>query len=289
MNLRHRERLISVAFVGPAVGVFLLIVLIPLLQGVAYSFTDWDGLHVTAWVGIQNYVNALNDAGFLHAFGLTIRFAAVSVLSINVVGLGLAVLVTRKMRIRNLLRGVFYVPNLIGGLVLGFVWNFIFTQAFPKIGEVLNIPGMQLWLTDFTTGFWGLVILITWQMSGYVMVIYVAAIQGIPSDLLEAAELDGAKAHHILTKIVIPMIAHAFTICLFLTLLNTFKMYDQNLALTGGGPGSVTQMVAMNIYNTAYKYEQMALGQAKSILFLIVVVTITMVQVSLTKKKEVSL
>lgn len=289
MNRRHRERLISLAFVGPAVGVFLLIVLIPLLQGVAYSFTDWNGLKVTKWVGLENYINALKDEAFLSAFWLTIRFAAVAVVTINVVGLGLAVLVTRQMRIRNVLRGVFYVPNLIGGLVLGFVWNFIFTQAFPKLGEVLGIPGMSLWLTDFTTGFWGMVILMTWQMSGYVMIIYVAAIQGIPTDLLEAASLDGAKARHILTKIVIPMIAHAFTICLFLTLLNTFKMYDQNLALTGGGPGTVTQMVAMNIYNTAYKYEQMPLGQAKSILFLVAVVAITLVQVSLTKRKEVSL
>lgn len=289
MNKRHRERLISLAFVGPAVCVFLLIVLIPLIQGIVYSFTDWNGMKFSRWVGFENYANALMDKEFLSAFWLTFRFALVAIVTINVTGLGLAILVTRQMRIRNLLRGVFYVPNLIGGLVLGFVWNFIFTQAFPKIGEVLGVPGMNLWLTDFTTGFWGMIILITWQMSGYVMIIYVAAIQGIPAELLEAASLDGAKARHILTKIIIPMIAHAFTICLFLTLLNTFKMYDQNLALTGGGPGTATQMVAMNIYNTAYKYEQMPLGQAKSILFLISVVAITLAQVSLTKKKEVSL
>lgn len=289
MSKRFQERLISLAFVGPAVCVFILIVLIPLLQGIFFSFTDWNGLRYSNWVGFENYLNALKDKEFLSAFGLTFRFSLVAIITINVTGLGLALLVTRQLRIRNVLRGVFYMPNLIGGLVLGFVWNFIFTQVFPTFGRLLGVPSLSLWLTDFTTGFWGMIILITWQMSGYMMIIYVAAIEGIPNDLLEAASLDGAKPWHILTKIIIPMIAHAFTICLFLTLLNTFKMYDQNLALTGGGPGTVTQMVAMNIYNTAYKYEQMTVGQAKSILFLITVVIITLTQVSVTKKKEVQL
>lgn len=289
MSQKARERTASLLFIGPAVVLFATIVLIPLFQGIFFSFTDWNGLGYTTWLGLDNYAAAVGDPQFLGAFWLTIRFAAVAIITINATGLGLALLVTSGMKISSLLRGVFYVPNLIGGLVLGFVWNFIFTQTFPAIGQALGIPGMDSWLTNFQTGFWGLIILTTWQMSGYMMVIYIAALQAIPKDLVEAAGLDGARGIHIFRHITLPMIAPAFTVSLFLTLLNTFKLYDQNLALTGGGPGTMTQLVAMHIYNTAYKYEQMSIGQAKSILFLIAVVIITLTQVTLTKKREIQL
>lgn len=279
----------TLLFVGPAVLMFMIIVLIPLAQGIFFSFTDWNGLGYTKWLGLYNYTSALADRQFLAAFWLTIRFAAVAVITINAMGLGLAMLVTSGLRVSSLLRGIFYVPNLIGGLVLGFVWNFIFTQTFPALGVALGISGMDMWLTDFQTGFWGLILLTTWQMSGYMMVIYIAALQAIPKDLVEAAGLDGARGIHVFRHITLPMIAPAFTVSLFLTLLNTFKLYDQNLALTGGGPGTITQLVAMHIYNTAYKYEQMAIGQAKSILFLVAVVVITLTQVTLTKKREIQL
>lgn len=177
-------------------------------------------------------------------------------------------------------------PNLIGGLTLGFVWNFIFVEIFPAVGEKLGISFLNGWLADAKTGLWGLVILTTWQMSGYMMIIYIAALQNISADIIESARIDGAGFGMLLRKIMIPMVMPSFTVSIFLTLSNTFKLYDQNLALTGGGPGDSTTMISMNIYNTAYRYNQNALGQAKAIIFLLVVLTITLTQVYFSKKKE---
>ncbi len=289
MRRRMSEYLTTLLFVGPSAFLFFLIIIIPLVRGIFYSFTDWNGMKYESFVGLSNYIDAISDAKFLRALWNTIKFAAVAVITINITGLALALLVTKPIRFSSLLRGIFYIPNLIGGLVLGFIWNFIFTQVFPAIGTILGCYGMQNWLTDFRTGFWGLIILTTWQMSGYMMVIYIAAIQAIPKDLIEVAALDGAKPRHIFRYITIPMIAPAFTVSIFLTLSNTFKLYDQNLALTGGGPGDMTQMVVMNIYNTAYRYEQIQKGQAESILFLIIVVMVTLFQVYFSKRREIQL
>lgn len=283
---RARNLLVDIIFIGPVLFAFVMIVIIPLLKGIFYSFTDWDGLAYQSFVGLANFKAVFADEAFLRAFLFTFKFAAIAVILINAVGFGLALLVTRNIGGSTFMRAVFYMPNLIGGLTLGFVWNFIFVEIFPIIGEKLGIPFLSGWLTDSVTGLWGLVILTTWQMSGYMMIIYIAALQNIPSDIIESAKIDGAGFGQLLRRIMIPMVMPSFTVSIFLTMSNTFKLYDQNLALTGGGPGDITQMISMNIYNTAYLYNQNALGQAKAIIFLLVVLAITLTQVYFSKKRE---
>lgn len=283
---RAKNFLVDVVFIGPVLFAFTMIVLIPLMKGIFLSFTDWNGMTYESFVGLKNFKNALADESFGRAFLFTFKFAAMAVVSINVVGFGLALLVTRNIKCSTFMRAVFYMPNLIGGLTLGFVWNFIFVEIFPVVGEKLGLSFLNGWLADGRTGLFGLVILTTWQMSGYMMIIYIAALQNIPSDIIESARIDGANFRQLLRKIMLPMVMPSFTVSIFLTLSNTFKLYDQNLALTGGGPGDSTAMISMNIYNTAYRYNQNALGQAKAIIFLLVVLAITLTQVYFSKKKE---
>ncbi len=275
-------------FVGPILAVFTIVMIIPLLFGVYYSFTDWNGIASDiSWIGFANYVSAFKDETFLASFLFTAKFTIVSVVVINCIGFGLALLVTTGMKGNNLLRTIFFMPNLIGGLILGFIWQFIFTQVFSGIGTIFHQQWLLGWLSDGTTGFYGLVILMSWQMSGYLMVIYVAALQNIPPELTEAAEIDGANAWQRIKNITFPLVGPAFTVSLFLTLSNSFKLYDQNLSLTAGGPANSTQMLSMNIYNTAFKFNQMGVAQAKAVIFLLIVGAVTLTQVYLSKKNEV--
>lgn len=222
-------------FLTPTLVALALVVFIPMLEGLFYSFTDWDGLSFTKMVGFQNYITLLHDKAFVNAFWFTVAFVIVTVITLNVIGLGLALLVTQKFKGSSFLRTVFFMPNMIGGLILGFIWQFIFTQGFSALGSALHAGWLENWLTTENTGFWGLVIVTVWQMSGYIMIIYIAYLQNIPQEIIEAAEIDGASAWQRFTKITFPMIAPAFTVCMFLTLSNGFKIYDQNLSLTGGG------------------------------------------------------
>lgn len=275
-------------FVGPVFLAFTLVVLVPLLFGIYYSFTDWNGIKSDlSFIGFQNYVKAFKDASFLQSFLFTLKFTVISVIILNIFGFGLAMLVTRELKINNLLRTVFFMPNLIGGLILGFIWQFIFKEVFASIGKVTGQVWLMGWLSDGKTGFIGLIILMTWQMAGYLMVIYVAAIQNIPQDLIEASKIDGAKPWARLLHIVLPLVRPAFTISIFLTLSNSFKLYDQNLSLTAGGPANSTQMMAMNIYNSAFKFNQMGVAQAKAFILFLIVGVIALTQVYLSKKGEV--
>ena len=275
-------------FVGPILVVFTLVILIPLVFGVYYSFTNWNGIRSDiTWIGFTNYVTAFKDETFLSSFKFTALFTIVSVVVINCMGFGLALLVTTGMKGNNLLRTIFFMPNLIGGLILGFIWQFIFTQVFAGLGTILHQRWMLGWLSDGTTGFWGMIILMSWQMAGYLMVIYVAALQNIPPELIEAAEIDGANVWQKIKNITFPLVGPAFTVSLFLTLSNSFKLYDQNLSLTAGGPANSTQMLAMNIYNTAFKFNQMGVAQAKAVVFLVIVGGVTLTQVYFSKKNEV--
>ncbi|QXM06388.1 carbohydrate ABC transporter permease [Crassaminicella indica] len=277
-------------FVGPILFAFIVVVILPMFMGIYYSFTDWNGIGNTAnWVGFKNYIDVFKDKEFLSAFIFTAKFAFVSVITINLMGFGLALLVTRGLKISNFLRSAFFMPNLIGGLILGFVWQFIFTKAFDSLGRILGLSFLEGWLADPTTGFWGLVILMSWQMAGYMMVIYIASLESIPDSLIEAAEIDGANAWERLIHITIPLVAPAFTVGLFLTLSNSFKLYDQNLSLTGGGPYNSTQMLAMNIYNTAFKFNEFGLAQGKAVIFLITVAAISLTQIYYSKKREVEM
>ncbi|MFC4737912.1 carbohydrate ABC transporter permease [Bacillus daqingensis] len=276
-------------FLAPVLLALSVVVLIPLLFGVFYSFTDWNGLGFSAFVGLEHYTRLLQDGRFLSSLWFTIQFAFVTVILLNALGLGLALLVTQKLRSSNLLRTIFFMPNLIGGLILGFIWQFIFISVFADLGDLFGIAGLNGWLTTATTGFWGLVILTSWQLAGYIMIIYIAYLQSIPEELLEAAKVDGANAFQRFRNVTFPLVAPAFTVSMFLTLSTSFKIYDQNLSLTDGGPFNSTEMIAMNIVYTAFSSNEMAYGQAKAIIFFLFVAIIAVTQVYYNKKKEVEM
>ncbi|MCP3741719.1 carbohydrate ABC transporter permease [Rossellomorea sp. BNER] len=278
------------AFVGPALIFFLVIQILPFIMGLYYSFTSWNGVSsVVEWVGIENYIQIFtNDPTFFDSFLFTTKFMFAAVVISNLIGFSLALLLNAALKTRNILRTVFFIPNVIGGLLLGFIWQFIFVKGFASVGNLTDIEFFKMpWLGDEKTAFWGIVIVFAWQISGYMMVIYIAALQGVDQSLIEAARMDGASSWTLLTKIIIPLILPAFTICFFLTISMAFKIFDLNLSLTGGGPFNSTQSVAINIYQEAFQNNRYGLGTAKSILFFIVVAVFTTIQVMMTKKKEV--
>lgn len=274
-------------FSAPVIIALFVVVLLPFIFGIYYSFTDWDGVMDPAFVGWSNYLKVFQDPGFLSALWFTIKFSVVAIVLINIIGLSLAMLVTNRFKGANIMRTIFFMPNLIGGLILGFIWQFIFTEAFSAVGSALHISGLQDWLATTNTGFWALVIVMCWQMSGYIMVIYISYLQGIDKELIEAASLDGATKWQSFWRIKFPLIMPGFTVSLFMTLSNCFKLYDQNLSLTNGGPYNSTQMVAMNIYNSAFADNKMGYAQAKAVIFFIFIAIISLTQVYVTSRKEV--
>ena len=279
-----------VAFVGPAFLAFVAIVLIPFFNGIYYSFTDWNGVTGQLnMVGLDNYHRILfEDEQFRASFWITTKYTLVAVVLTNIVGFLLALLLTMNIKTRNILRTVFFMPNLIGGLILGFIWQFIYVKGFESIGALTGWSLFELpWLGDAQTAFWGIVIVAIWQGGGYVMVIYIAALQNVPTDLLEAAKIDGANRLKMLRHITLPMIMPSITICLFLTISWSFKVFDTNLSLTNGGPFKSTEMLALNIYTESFVNNNYGLGSAKAVIFFLVVAAITVTQVYLTKKREV--
>ncbi|GAB3067546.1 carbohydrate ABC transporter permease [Salinicoccus sesuvii] len=278
-------------FVAPVLAALLIVVVVPFVWGIYYSLTDWTGdmAQTPVFTGLQNYQNLLTDPTFLSALWFTFKYAIVTVILINIVGFSLALIVTSYIKSKDFLRTIFFMPNLIGGLILGFVWQFIFTNIFNALGNALGIEMLQGWLATPATGFWGLVILHVWQMAGYIMIIYIAYLQSIPDELLEAADIDGASYGQKLKNVIMPLVAPAFTVSMFLTLSGAFKIYDQNLSLTGGGPGGSTKMIAMDIVDTAFAMNTMGLAQAKAVVFFIIVAILSLTQVYYNKKKEVEL
>ncbi|KOO50231.1 carbohydrate ABC transporter permease [Priestia koreensis] len=277
-------------FVGPAFLAFALIVLYPFFTGVYYAFTDWNGVTgQIKFVGFDNFKYIFTeDAQFKQSFWITAKYTVISIVLTNAVGFGLAMLVTQMLKTRNILRTVFFLPNLIGGLLLGFIWQFIFVKGFQSIGMITGWSFFELpWLGDEKTAFWGIVIVSVWQGAGYIMLIYIAALQNVPQELIEAAKIDGANPWQVLRNITLPMVAPAVTISLFLTISWSFKIFDVNLSLTGGGPAKTTEMLALNIYTEAFVNNRYGIGEAKALVFFIVVATITTLQVMYTKKKEV--
>ena len=268
-------------FVLPTLAAFIIAFAIPFVMGVVLSFTEFRTVTDATFVGFSNYVRAFTDDNlFLESLIFTVKFAIISVIGINIIAFILALLFTRGLRGTNFFRTVFFMPNLIGGIVLGYIWQVIINGVLYNFGYSIT--------SNPTYGFWGLVILMHWQMIGYMMIIYIAGIQNIPTDILEAARVDGANAATILFRITIPSVMPSITICLFLTITNSFKLFDQNLALTAGAPSNRTQMVALDIYNTFYSrsgYE--GVGQAKAVIFFIIVAVIALLQLYLTRRKEV--
>lgn len=276
-------------FLFPSLLAIVTVILIPLLYGIYQSFTNSDGFNMD-FIGLENYVRLLSDTQFLTSLWFTVRFAFVAVILVNLIGLGFALLVTQKVgRIRNFFRTTFFTPNLIGGLILGFVWQFIFIQGFEGVAELTGIDFFSGWLSSPGTAFWAMIIVFVWQMSGYIMLIYISFLSNVPTELIESAQLDGANSWGVFRHVKLPLLAPAFTISLFLTLANAFKVYDLNLALTSGGPFRSSEMVAMNIYNTAFMQYQQGYAQAKGVIFLLIVVVISITQVYFTRRKEVDL
>ena len=268
-------------FVLPTLISFIVVFLIPFIMGIYLSFTKFTTVENATWVGIENYIKAFTqDENFLNSLWFTIKFTVVSVITINIFAFMLALLLTRALKGTSFFRTVFFMPNLIGGIVLGYIWNLL-------INSILGIFGYDItYSADY--GFWGLVFLLNWQLIGYMMVIYIASLQNIPSELNEAAKIDGASSFSILRHITIPMVMPAVTICLFLTITNSFKLFDQNLALTGGAPARETSMLALDIFNTFYgRVGWQGVGQAKAVVFFIIVALIAFVQLKITGRKEV--
>ncbi len=289
-NRKLKKAGLFALFVGPAFLAFSIIVLIPFFTGVYYAFTDWNGVTGNInWVGFDNFKYLFTeDKQFQQSFWITTKYTVVAIILTNMVGFGLAFLVTQMLKTRNILRTVFFLPNLIGGLLLGFVWQFIFVKGFASIGQITGISFFELpWLGDAKTAFWGIVIVSVWQGAGYIMLIYTAALQNVPQELIEAAKIDGANRWQILRHITMPMVAPAVTVCLFLTISWSFKIFDVNLSLTNGGPFKSTEMLALNIYTESFVNNRYGLGEAKALVFFIVVAAITAIQVMYTKKKEV--
>lgn len=270
-------------FVLPTMAAFTIGFIWPFIWGLYLSLCKFQTLKKVTFIGLSNYTKVFEDATFVHAFGFTALFTIVSTLTINILAFFLAMLLTRKARGTNVFRTIFFMPNLIGGIILGYIWQSL-------LNGLLSKWGMPLLALSAKEGFWGLVILMGWQQIGYMMIIYIAGLQNVSPDLIEAAEIDGATSWQVLKSVKIPMVMPSITICTFLTLTNSFKLFDQNLSLTNGEPAKNTQMLALNIYETYYARSGASwkgIGQAKAVVFFLIVVVISLVQLRFTRSKEV--
>lgn len=267
-------------FVLPTFCAFILGFIIPFVMGIWLSFCEFTTVTDAKFVGLSNYVEAFKDTVFRHSFWYTVLFAAVSLIVINVAAFALAMALTQKMKGTNIFRTIFFMPNLIGGIVLGYIWQLIFNGILEKYNTAL---GLNEWY-----GFWGLIILVSWQQIGYMMIIYIAGLQSIPGDVMEAAQIDGASGIQRLFRVTIPMMMPSITICMFLSITNGFKLFDQNLSLTAGEPAKMSEMMALNIFNTFYgRTGWEGVGQAKAVIFFVIVVGIGLIQLRATRSKEV--
>ncbi len=289
MFRKRSRKIYSLIFVLPTFAAFVIGFIYPFFSGVYLSFCKFKTTSDAVFIGFDNYVKAFQNEGFIRSFWFTALFVVVSVILINLVAFFVAYALTLGIRGSNIFRTVFFMPNLIGGIILGYIWQLIFNGILQNFGTNLALEAKY--------GFWGLIILMVWQQAGYMMIIYIAGFQSVPADLYEAARIDGAGKRQVLTKVTIPMMMPSITICTFLTLTNSFKLFDQNLALTGGAPGVVsqsgsmiyqTQMMALNIYNTFYANQNTrGVGQAEAVIFFVIVVVIALAQLYLTRRKEV--
>ena len=270
-------------FVLPTFAAFIIGFIVPFCEGLYLSFCKFTTINKAVWVGASNYVKVFQDPQFFTSLGFTAVFTIFSTVLINVFAFAVALALTNNIKGTNVFRTIFVMPNLIGGIVLGYIWNILFNC-------LLSLLAKPLLALNITAGFWGMIVLMCWQQIGYMMIIYIAGLQSIPTDYIEAARIDGATANQILFKIKIPNVMPSVTICTFLTLTNSFKLFDQNLALTGGAPNHATEMLALNIYQNFYARSGAAwkgIGQAKAVVFCLMVIVISLVQLRATRSKEV--
>jgi raffinose/stachyose/melibiose transport system permease protein len=271
-------------FTAPLMIVFMIVVVIPFIIGIGYSFFSWDGLlkHKAEFIGLKNYIDVFQDTRFLESTVRTTIFTIIAVVTVNVIGVIFALVVTTRLRVRNVARTLLFMPYLIGGLILGYIWKAVFQEYFLSID-------WGNWTSDPTKGIIAMIIVTTWQLAGYVMIVYITGIMAIPNDVMEAAMVDGANYFQTLFRVKFPLLMPSFTICLFLTLSNCFKIYDVNISLTGAGPGNKLEMFSLNIYNEIFSLSNFGYGQAKAIIFFFIIALITLAQVTITKKREVSM
>ena len=292
MPHKKHTKIVNMVFLFPMVFTFAVTVIIPFILGIIYSFTDWNGIQVTRFVGFENYITMFKQSDYVYSFVITLIYTVINMVLVNVVGFVLALVCSSKIKGTSFFRSAYFLPNLIGGLVLGYVWQFIFNKVFTTI-----FAGSLSMLTDANLALLAILIVNTWQYAGYIMLIYLTGLQTVPKDVLEASGVDGASAFTTLFKIKIPMIANTFTVCIFLTLVNSFKQFDLNLAITNGAPSRImgpkiiqaTELLALNIYNTAIRKNNYALGQTKAVVFFIILAAVSLTQVAISKKREVEL
>lgn len=297
-TLKHHRSIVNFVFLFPLLFTFVVTVIIPLCLGVFYSLTDWNGIRFNEFVGFKNYATMFNDPAFIWSIVVTILFVIFNMVLINVVGFLLALVCTSNLKGTGFFRAAYFLPNLIGGIVLGYIWQFIFNNVLTKLTmQISGNPASILASTN--TAFAAIIVVYLWQYGGYIMLIYITGLTQVPKDVLEASKIDGANRVQTLFKIKLPMIASTITICTFLTLTSAFKQFDVNMALTNG-TGSVadfmgqyltngTQMLALNIYNTAISKNNYALGQAKAVFFFIILACVSIIQVRVSNKKEVEM
>lgn len=277
-------------FALPGLIVFFLVVIIPFVYGFYLTFTDWNGVsQVKSLVGLKNYVDTFKDVEFWSSMWLTLKYVAISVLLVNIVAFGLAYLLSNGIKGQNFFRAGFFTPNLIGGVVLGFIWKFIFSNVFTAIGKSVGVDWLsKSMLSAPNTAYFALILVTVWQLAGYMMLIYIAGFTGLSHDVLEAASIDGATGWRRMRSIILPLMVPSFVICIFLTLSRTFMVYDLNLTLTKGGPYASTRLVAMHVYEKAFTARNYGVGQAEALFLFIVVALISGVQVWMGRKKEVA-
>ncbi len=275
-------------FAALPLSIFFIVLAVPFGQGLFLTFTDWDGFGYEKFIGVGNYAKSFQDPEFWATLTFTLKFVLVSLVAVNAVAFGLALLVTAKLKSKNIFRTFFFVPNLIGGVVLGVIWQFIFNTALVSISSKFGWSIFQSsWLNETDTAFWALIIVTVWQSSGYMMIIYITGLISIEQDVIEAARVDGASALRTLLAIKVPLMAQAFTISLFLTLRGGFMAYDVNVALTGGGPYRTTELISMHIFQDAFAYGNFGTGQSKAVIMFAMVAIAALVQVTVSKRMEV--
>jgi raffinose/stachyose/melibiose transport system permease protein len=268
--------------------IFTVVLVVPFINGVYYTFTDWDGFKADKFVGFSNYIKSFQDPTFWSTLRFTLLFVFTSLIIVNAVAFGLALIVTSKLRSKNILRTFFFVPNLIGGVVLGVIWQFIFNSAIVALANKYNWELFKAsWLQDTHKAFWALIIVTVWQSSGYMMIVYITGLISIEQDVLEASQIDGASPARTLFAIKIPLMAQAFTIALFLTLRSGFMAYDVNVALTGGGPFRTTELISLHIFQDAFANGNFGTGQSKAVVMFLMVAIAALIQVSVSKRYEV--
>jgi len=292
-----RRGIVDFLFIFPTAFAFLMVIIVPFFMGIYYAMTDWDGVKtVLNWVGFKNFTGMFSEPQFIYSFQITLLYTVINIVLVNIAGFLMSLLATSRVKGRNLYRAGFFVPNLIGGIVLGYIWQFMFNNVFVDMGKAMGLAAFQTsFIARKETVIWAMSVVNTWQYAGYIMMIYVASIQSIPDSVMEAANVDGANYITRVFKIMMPMMASAFTITIFLTLTNSFKQFDLNATLTNGGPAMLymgkavraSQLLAMDIYRTANQFNLMAPAQAKAVVFFVVLVVFSLVQVYLNKRREV--